>query len=304
MFERLAAWTIVVVSSWSFSAYAHEGVNEEIANLAAKIQKSPQNVALYLERAALLRRERQFVAALEDLAMAQKLAPDRREIALEKGLTLAATGQVKDAEALLTVYLSAGLPSVPAFLARGKIREQTQRYAEARADYAAAVALQPNPDSFLARGRMDEALSHWDDAAAGYEEGLRVLSGAVVLRLALVRVENRRGHYDRAIALVDEILPNLSFKADWLLLRAEQHAAAARPEKARKDREDALQEADERLARRPNDLARITHVKALQALGRSNDALREIESVVQHAPNWEEARVLRDRMRSSLSPKK
>ncbi len=304
MVLRLALFALLAASSWSLPTYAHEGVNIEIAALGIKIQKEPQNVALYLERAALLRRERQFAGALADLATAQKLAPDRREITLEKGLTLAGMGQTKEAETLLSAYLDSGLPSVSASLARGKIREQAKRYAEARADYAAAVTLSPTPDSFLARGRMDEALSHWDDAATGYEEGLRVLSGAVVLRLALIRVEHKRGHYDRAITLVDEILPQLSFKAEWLLLRAEQHAAAARPEKARKDREDALRETDERLARRPTDLVRILRVKALEALGRNKEALQEIEMIVQHAPNLEDARILRDRIRQATISKR
>ena len=304
MVKRLVASAVLAVSALVFSAHAHEGVNVEIATLGAKIQKDPQNVALYLQRAALLRREKQFTAALADLATAQKIAPDRREITLEKGLTCAASGQFNEAETLLSAYLDAGLPSVSAHLARGSIRERAKRYAEARMDYASAVALSPNPDSFLARGRMDEALGHWDDAATGYEEGLRILSGAVVLRLALIRVEHKRGHFDRAVTLIDEILPQLSFKAEWLLLRAEQHAAAQRLEKAQKDRQDALQEADERLARRPTDLVRIVRVKTLEALGRHKEALQEIEDVVQHAPKWEEARVVRDQIRQSKIAKR
>ena len=280
------------------AAYAHEGVNAEIAALGSKIQKEPHNVALYIERAALLRREGLFTRALSDLAFAQKLTPQNREIILEKGLTLAAKGEPKEAESLLSAFLTSGPPSAKAFEVRGQIREYAKRFVEARADYAAAVALKPGPDLFLARGRMDELLGHWDEAASGYEEGMRILSGAVVLRLALIRVENKRGHYDRAIALIDEMIGSLPVKADWLLLRAEQHEAAGRPAKAREDREEALHETDRRLAARPTDFTRMARARALAALGRKKEALLEIETVVAQAPQLEEARTLLEKIKN------
>lgn len=304
MIKAFASSAILVTVFWAIPSAGHESVNVQITNLGAKIQKDPKNPSLYIERADLLRREKQYAAALSDLDRAQKLAPERRDLVLERGLTLAAKGDTEAAERLLSRYLASGLPSAKALLTRGKIREQALRYAEARVDYAAAVALDPQPDSFLARGRMDEALGHWDDAARGYEEGLRVLSGAIVLRLALVRVEQKRGHYARVIAVIDEILPKLPLKADWLLLRANAHEGAGRVADARKDREAALREADERLAIRPTDFAKMARVYALRALGRREEALREIEIVVEHAPKLDEARALRDEIRASLTAKK
>lgn len=289
---------------WSLSALAHEGVNVQITQISQKIEREPTNLVLYLERADLFRREKQFSAALSDLAIAEKLAPNRRDIQLERGLTLAAKGDTKEAESLLSAYISAGLPAAKAFLARGKIRENEKRFAEARSDYHAAVTLEKTLETILARGRMDEALGHWEDAAKGYEEGLRALSGAVVLRLALIRVEHRLGHYDRAITLIDEVLPNLPLKGDWLLLRADEHAAAGRIDKARQDRLDALQEADARIARRPTDLATLSRVKALRSLGRLEEALHDVEIVVKRAPKLDEALVLRDEIRNLLSKKK
>lgn len=297
---------VIFITAWMMdvaAAHAHEHVNVQVVRLDAKIQKNPQDVTLYLERALLLRREGQYARALADLAQAQKLDPQRREIVLEKGLTLYAKGEARAAEALISEYLASGLPSAKAFEVRGAIREQRKQFVEARDDYANALKLRPDPDLFLARGRMDEALGHGEDAVRGYEEGLRLLSGAVVLRLALVRVEHKQGHYDRAIAAIDEILPSLVFKADWLLLRAEQHAAAARPAKARQDREEALREAETRLLARATDFARLTRAKALYALGRAREALADVEIVVAHAPKLDEAHNLLTEIRRSLSGK-
>ena len=304
MFKAFASGAIFVTLLWVSPSSSHESVNVQISALGAKIQKDPKNPSLYLERADLQRREKHYAEALRDLDRAQKLAPERKDIVLERGLTLAAKGDTEEAEKLLSKYLAMGSRSAKAFVARGKIRESALRYADARSDYAAAVALEPQPDSFLARGRMDEALGHWDDAVRGYEEGLRMLSGAVVLRLALVRVEQKQGHYERVIAVIDEILPKLPLKADWLLLRADAHEGAGRTAEARKDREAALREADERIAVRPTDYAAIARVKALRALGRREEALREIEIVVQHAPKLDEARTLRDEIRAAMAGKR
>lgn len=299
-----ASCALLLSLSCSYPASAHEGVNVQIQQITQKIQKEPTNPALYIERAALYRREKQFSAALADLSMAAKIDPHRRDIQLEQGLTLAAKGDDKEAERLLSAYIASGLPSVKAFLVRGTVREHLQRFADARADYHAAVTLGKTLEGFLGRGRMDEALGHWDDAAKGYEEGLRALAGAVVLRLALIRAEHQLGHYDRAITWIDEILPQLPFKGDWLLLRADEHAAAGRLEKAQQDRLDALREADERLVHRPSDLAALSRVKALRALGRFKEALHDVEIVVQHAPKFDDARFLRDEIRRLLSLEK
>ncbi len=303
MVKHFTSCLFVGLSLVVFPAPAHEGVSAEIAALGTRIQKEPTKTSLYIERAALFRREAKFPAALADLAIAQKLDPERREIVLEKGLTLAAKGEAKEAETLLTAFLATGIPSAKALDVRGKIREAAKRFVEARADYAAALALKADPELFLARGRMDETLAHWDDAARGYDEGMRTLAGAVVLRLALIRVENKRGRYDHAIRLVDEILPNLPVKTEWLLIRAEQHAAAGRSTNARQDREDALREADTRIAVRSTDFARMARAKALRALGRHEDAIKELEMVVSHSPKLDEARMLLDEIRASIVAK-
>lgn len=299
-----ASCALLAFLSWSPRIPAHEGVNVQIENVGKKIEKDPTNIALYLERAVLYRREKHFSAALTDLALAEKIAPNRRDIQLEKALTFAAKGESKEAERLLSAYIASGLPSVKAFLVRGNVRENEKRFAEARSDYHAAVTIEKTLEGILSRGRMDEALGHWEDAAKGYEEGLRALSGAVVVRLALIRVEHRLGHYDRAITLIDEMLPSLPLKGDWLLLRADEHAAAGRVDKARQDRLDALREADDRIARRPTDMAALSRVKALRALGRLEEALHDVEIVVQRAPKFAEARLLRDEIRNEHLRKK
>ncbi|UQA55491.1 tetratricopeptide repeat protein [Polyangium aurulentum] len=273
-------------------ALAHDGPSAEIAVLDVELKNRPNDVDLLLQRAALHRRLGNLASALADLARAESVAPARREIYLERGLIRQEQGDAAGAEADFSRYLDAGPPSALALEGRAQIREASRRFSLARADYDAALKLRGSADLYLARGRMDEAEGKLDRAAAGYEEGLRALSGAVTLRIALVRVEIARKHAERAVELVDEAMASAPLKADWLLLRADAHAAAGRHGAALRDRESALRELDETLARRPNDLARTTRARALLALGRAVEAKKELEGVVARSSRLEEAQKL------------
>ncbi len=276
---------------------AHDGPAAELAVLDAEIKARPGDPAAWLARAALSRRLGRVDRALADLEEVARLDPERRELFLERGLARAAGGQAGPAEADLDRYLAGGPPSAVALSARAALRLAAGRLAEARADYDEAIRLRPDPELVLARGRLDERRGRLDEAAAGYEEGLRVLGGAVVVRMALVRVERRRGRFDRAVALIDEALAAAPNKADLLLARAEVHADARHADAARRDRLEALSEADRALARRPTDLARLSRGRALLALGRASEAVRELEHVVASSPKLAGAAALLDEAR-------
>jgi tetratricopeptide (TPR) repeat protein len=276
----------------SAPALAHDGPSADIAVLDVELKNRPGDVDLLLQRAALHRRLGNLASALADLGQAESSAPARREIYLERGAVRMEGGDAAGAEDDFTRFLDAGPPAAVALENRGKIREASRRFALARADYDAALKLRQSAELYLARGRMDEAENKLDRAAAGYEEGLGALSGAVTLRIALVRVEIARKRADHAVALVDEAMKNAPLKADWLLLRADAHAAAGRQKAALRDREDALRELDETLARRPNDLARTTRARALLSLGRVAEAKKELLGVVARSSRLEEAQKL------------
>lgn len=273
------------------AASAHQGPHAELEALDRALADRPGDVDLLLRRAEVHRRENHLAAAMADLTVVEHLAPSRRELWLERGLTRAAGGDHAGAEADLSRFLE-GSPSALAFVARARSREARGRNGEARADYDAALRLRPEPETYLARGRIDEAENKLDRAAAGYEEGLRALGGAVSVRLALIRVETARGRHDRVIALCDEAMAAAPIKSDWLLTRAAAHAAAGRAAPAQADRAAALREIDEAIRRRPNDLARVTRARALITMSRIPEAIRELEGVVTRAPHLAEAKTL------------
>jgi len=294
----------LLVAAWILTAAvasAHPGTAADIAALTQKLAERPGDVDLLLQRAEAHRRQGQIDPALRDLKEAARHAPMRREIYLERGLVRMAQGKPGLAEADLTRYLDAGAPSAAALAARGRIREADKRWAQARADYDAALKLGADVELYLGRGRADEALGQLARAAAGYEEGLKALGGAVTLRLPLVRVEMARGRHDRALAIVEEALAAAPVRAEWLLRRAEIHAAAGRAEAAESDRVAALHEAEAQLDRRPNDLARLVRARALLALGRAAEAAPEFERIVKSSPRLTEAKPLLAQARQSTA---
>lgn len=273
------------------AAAAHPGEDAELRALDAALDAQPANVDLLLKRAAIHRRLNHLQASLADLAVIDHLAPGNRDMLLQRGLTRLAGGDPAGAEADLTRVLEGG-PAAAAYVARGRIREAAGRLTEARGDYDAAARLRPEPEIVLARGHIDEVQGQLDRAAAGYEEGLKALGGAVAVRKALIRVETARGRHDRVVALADEAMKTAPVKTEWLLVRGAAHAAAGRAAQALRDRSAALAEIDALLKRRNTDFNRMTRAKALIALGRNAEAVRELTQIIARSPALTEAQTL------------
>lgn len=285
----LMAATVVLLSG---TATAHPGVSAEIAALGQKLERTPNDVALRLERASLYRRQGDLEAALADLRVVEHRDPGSRPLLLERALVRKKLGNARGALADLDRFLGSGAPSSDALVARAELREAAGQLELARADYDAAVRRAPTPDTVLARGRLDEKLGKLERAAAGYEAGLARLGGALTVRLALVRVERARGGYARAAALVTELVETSPVKAEWLLLRAEIHAEARQPGRARADRLRALAELDRLLAARPTAARRLSRARVKLALGQEREARSDLDQVLRQAPRLEEARAL------------
>src|SRR5262245_34917656 len=90
------------------TASAHEGPRAELSALDAALEARPGDADLLLRRAALHRREGHLAASLADLAVLEHVAPARRELYYERGLTRAAAGDGAGAEADLNRFLEGG----------------------------------------------------------------------------------------------------------------------------------------------------------------------------------------------------
>lgn len=270
-------------------ALAHPGVHHDIERVTDALANDPANVKLLVERGFLYRLDGDLKASLRDLDQAAKLDPAAAEVWAHRGMTLSAMGRDNEAEKELSRFLEAGRGSSAAFAERARIRARGSHPKQAIEDYTSALALEPDVELYMERGRLQEAIGRLDDAAAGYTEGLRKLGAAVVLTDALVRLEVRRGNSTEALRLIDTELNRAPVKTEWLLRRADVLEQIGKPAEARAEREAALAEAERSLASRTTGLHLLSRARALIALGRVEEARRDLNLAISKSPRFREA---------------
>ncbi len=282
-------------------AGAHPGPTKELRDLGARIAATPDDVDLRLRRAQLLRRMGHPRDALADLRVASRLDPEAREVRVERGLALAAAGRPRAAEREFDRVLAQG-PQWVALHERARLRADDGRLDQARADLDEAIALRATPALILARGRLDERRERLDDAARGYTQGLEALGPAVVVQLALVDVNRRRGAFEQALAAIDELLGASAPQADWLLLRADILDGLGQPASATVERLRALVAADTAVRRRPTPAHRLALARTHLSLGQLQVARDVVDTVLRDAPDLPAAQQLSARVQTLSIP--
>lgn len=279
------------------TAASHPGVDPEIEEVTHELEEDPNRVDLWIQRGRLYRSGGAFNESLKDFEQAKQLAPDKKELILERGLTLSAMGRDVDAEVEFGRFLESESSSsgdlnrarVVALAERGHIRARTGREESAIADFTAALEMRPAVGLYLARGKTQESLGDLDAAAAGYREGLAKIGNVISLKKALIRVETARNRYDEVLRLIDEELTRTSVKTPWYLHRAEILTLMGQVQAARLARQQALEETNRVLGRRPTALNRVSRAKVYIAMGNVDAAKRDLQLAVQIAPHFAEA---------------
>lgn len=278
--------------------YAHPGLHHDIERVTKALAEAPDRADLLTERAYYYRLDGKPDSAWADLELAVALAPADREVALQRGLTLSALGKDADALAELDRFLRLGPPSAKAYAERARILVRRGEPEEAVKAYSTALALDKDVELFADRGRLQESLGRLDDAAAGYREGMASLGGAVVLRLALIRVEIQRHGFEEALRLIDEVLQQSQVKTEWLLERGAVLDQAGRTDEALAARKAALVEAERVVSFRPTALNLLARAKAEVALGEIGAAERDLSALLKKSPRLAEAQTLLESLQS------
>ena len=274
-------------------AASHTSPDHEIEDQTQAILKEPERPDLWITRSQYYRSNGNFVQALNDLEQAGELDPENIDILLERGLTLSALGRDVEAEVELDRFLEEeSSNSLIALVERGHIRARTGREDLAIDDFTHAIHLQPAVGLYMARGQAQETLGDLEAAASGYREGLSHMGDNVSLKRALIRIEKTRHQYDEALRLIDEELARVKIKSPWYLARAELLALKGQVKAAKRDRKKALVETNRALGKRPTALHRMYRAKVYIAMGRLEDAKRDLQLAVQVAPYLAEAEEL------------
>jgi tetratricopeptide (TPR) repeat protein len=298
-FAAAGAAALVCLALWGVGpteVRAHPGLHVDIERATAAIAQNPDNADLYARRAHYYRLGGHFDESLADLMHARELKPDNMAVALGLGLTLSALGRDEEAEVELNRVIATGSSSWRAYAERAEIRARGGRFQEAIDDYSAAIEIQRDIELYLRRGALQEAQGDLDAAVRGYFEGFEQLGGAVTLRLALIRCETQRGKYDSALAYIEQEMQRVSVKTNWYLREAEVLRAAGRIEEATLALDLALAEANQVMEKRATGIHLFSRAKVYAAMGRTEEAKKDLEDVLFKSPRFSEAQQLLDQL--------
>jgi tetratricopeptide (TPR) repeat protein len=288
-------------------AGSHPGIAPEVDEITHELEKNPNSVDLGGRRIIKKRSNNDLIKSLHDLDQAEQLESGNSEILFQRGLTLSALGRDVEAEVALDQFLEkvalakngsvipsshGAKKSAIAMAERARIRARTGRTDLAITDYTSAIHMLPVVESYQARGHLLESLGKLAEAALGYREGLSKMPNAILLKKSLIRVEIARKQFTQALLLIDEELARASVKSSWYLRRGDVLAAMGQPDAARAAREQALAEVNQTMTKRVTAIHRFSRAKVYMALGRVEEAKRDLQLAIQMAPNFAGARDL------------
>jgi len=225
------------------------------------IAASPDDYVLYLKRGDLHRQHQEWSLAVSDFEHAQRLDPRPVDVDYYLGLTWLEAGQPARAVAPLDRYLGEHPDHSQALLARARARAAVGDFKAAAGDYSRVISLlaRPTPDIYTetADTLLAEGDAQLDTAMDVIRDGVRKLGPIVSLIEYAVTTETAHGRYDKALAWMAELPPNVASQPRSLARRADVLAAAGRKDAALADYQAAYAAVMQNLQRRntPANLA-------------------------------------------------
>lgn len=227
---------------FAFTAAAHSGLDEQIADLTRRIGAEPSNAALYLQRGELHRLHGEFDAARADFDRVAELDPSLDVIDFARGKLDLDAGRPAAAKASLDRFLERHPRHAEARLTRARALVRLEERAAAVADYDAAIAndASPSPDMYHERANALADLGRVDDALRGLDEGIARLGNITALQRQAMAIERAASRHDAALARLEAIASRSPRKEAFLAEKAEILASAGRTGEARAAWREAL----------------------------------------------------------------
>lgn len=279
---RAAVVVLAATSALASVASAHGDVHQRIDALTARIERSPTDAALYLERGQLRGLDDDWRAAAVDFETAARIDPALPFVSFHLATALLELGEAARAEALLDEHLRAHADHVDGHVVRGRARAAQGRRLDAVLDYDRAIALsvRPAPRHYVERARLliAEGGDSVDDAVRGLEDGTRRLGPIVTLIEIAIEAEEARGRCANGPRWIARLPETLRRAPRWRAIAGDLHACAGDFGKARREYRAALDALDALPAARRSAAAmvalRTTTADRLDALEREHGSSR------------------------------
>ena len=206
------------------SLSAHGNLHKEIEALSLKIQATPKNVALWLERASLSRQHSDFDGALRDLTHARTLDSCAAEYDFLFGRVYAGARFHKSAILHLNRFLLENPEDPEALLTRAKSLFITQDVAGACLDYDKAIGLLENPTP----GQLlEQAHAHALNPDTGAKAAINRLEAAWShwsyphFAEAALQYEVQSEHYAAALKRINQLIQEAPRQERWLIQKGQ-----------------------------------------------------------------------------------
>lgn len=256
------AGCVILFHAGAGSARAHPDLDVQIQIVSALIAEGP-TAQLHLRRGELYRQHAEFERALQDLAVAEKLAPTLNAVRLCRAQTLVDARRFAAALPPIDQFLSVEEGNAKARLVRARVLAELHRPEEALRDYDAALRLAPDsgPEIYVERAAVCELLRRPADALATLERGMARIGEVPGLQMPALELELRLQRHADALRRIERMLATAERKESWHVRRAQCLAAMGRVEEARA----AYSDARDALARLPSTLRATQAMRELEA---------------------------------------
>lgn len=232
---RGIAKTHLLAVCLSFSAFGHEGIDTQIQSLNKRVLESPQEYQLYLRRADLYRRHKEWNNALKDLERADKLEPGNYESALSRAQLELDRNNPEKSLQILDDLLQHQPDFIPALFVQGRAYAELNKIPESADAFTRGIELlhAPRPDHYLERAKVLASDPRYiEDAIRSIDDGLVTLNNNISLEQYATELEIDNGRLDQALIRVERVLGNNPALPAWLVRKAEILSGLGRKDEA------------------------------------------------------------------------
>jgi len=225
------------------TAFAHGELLIRIGEVTQQINAATnQNAQLYLERAELYRMDQNWAAAEADYVRAEQLAPNLPGVQVSHAGMLTDSGQFEMARVMFNNVLQCSPKNGDAYVGRARVLVKLGQRNAAIVDFKRGLELvaNPAPENFVELAGALTAEGRIENALATLDQGIKKLGPIPALQTPAIDLELSRKNYNRTLARIDSLLPNLLRKENWLARRGDILIEAGRKADACKSYEDAL----------------------------------------------------------------
>jgi tetratricopeptide (TPR) repeat protein len=217
---------------------AHGDLHDRIVALTWQISTNQTVPELWLERADLHRRHRDFNAAQADLEHVFKLRPAWSSAALQQARLSFDLEDFSHCERAATDCLSHDPTNADALVLRARSLVHLNKLSAAIRDYDTVLTstnfARPLPDLFIERARAQAAHKNLDAAVAGLDTAIRLLGETPSFAFPAIEYERQRGAFSAALERLERARKFLDHES-FLTMRGEILLQAGRPAEARQD---------------------------------------------------------------------